>query len=296
MEAIRRPRSSLLAFLFVALVAGACSSGGPNERSAAGPPPVTDHAAPLARVVAASDRAIGAESMHMTFEMVLAGAGQELRGSGEADVAFGDEIRQHMLFRYDSFPGMPDGLEMEMIMDGPVVYMRVPQLQDLGGFATEWISMDVSEAVPGYDDLAAFSAGQNDPSNAFGYLQGAEEAEELGTETIDGVETTHYEVTVDLAEAAKDVPADLRDEMRRALKQFRTGFGTTTMPFEVWIDGDGLVRRMVFRMGSEGGGLDMPFSIEMTVDVTEYGNDFELEVPAPGEVTDVTELAGAAAS
>jgi len=230
----------------------------------------------------------------MTFEIVLAGGGQELRGSGEADVAFGDEFRQHMMFRYDSFPGMPDGLEMEMIMDGPVVYMRVPQMQDLGAFATEWISMDVSEAVPGYDDLAAFGAGQNDPSNAFGYLQGAEEAEELGTETIDGVETTHYEVTVDLANSIGEVPDDLRQEMRTVIRRLREQFGTTTMPFEVWVDDDGLARRMVYRMEADGpaGG----FSMEMTVDITEYGNDFALEVPAPGEVTDVTELAGAAAS
>jgi hypothetical protein len=296
MEAIRRPRRSLLAFVAVALVLGACSSGGPTQRSEAGPPPAGDHAKPpaggqakpLARVVAASDRAIDAESMHMTFEMVLAGAGQELRGSGEADVAFGDEIRQHMVFRYDSFPGMPDGLEMEMIMDGTVVYMRIPQLQGVGGFATEWISMDVSKAVPGFEDLAAFGAGQNDPSNAFGYLQGAEEAEELGTETIDGVETTHYEVKVDLAEAAKDVPADLRDEMRKVIRQFRGQFGTTAMPFEVWVDGDGLARRMVYRMEADG------FSMEMTVNVTEYGNDFDLDVPPASDVTDVTELAGAA--
>ena len=288
MEAIRRSRRSLLAFVAITLVVGACSSGAPTQRNRADRPPARDHAKPLARVVAASDRAMDAESMHMTFEMVLAGAGQELRGSGEADVAFGDEIRQHMVFRYDSFPGMPDGLEMEMVMDGTVVYMRIPQLQGVGGFATEWISMDVSKAVPGFEDLAAFGAGQNDPSNAFGYLQGAEEAEELGTETIDGVETTHYEVKVDLAEAAKDVPADLRDEMRKVIRQFRGQFGTTAMPFEVWVDGDGLARRMVYRMEADG------FSMEMTVNVTEYGNDFDLDVPPASDVTDVTELAGAA--
>ncbi len=229
-----------------------------------------------------------AESMHMTFEMVLAGAGQELRGSGEADVAFGDEIRQHMVFRYDSFPGMPDGLEMEMIMDGTVVYMRIPQLQGLGGVATEWISMDVSKAVPGFEDLAACGSGQNDPSNAFGSLQGAEEAEELGTETIDGAETTQYEVQVDLAEAAKDVPARLRDEMRKVIRQFREQFGSTAMPFEVWVDGDGLARRMVYRMEADG------FSMEMTIDVTEYGNAFDLDLPDASDVTDVTEMAGAA--
>jgi hypothetical protein len=45
---------------------------------------------------------------------------------------------------------------------------------------------------------------------------------------------------------------------------------------------------MVYRMEADG------FSMEMTVNVTEYGNDFDLHVPPASEVTDVTELAGAA--
>ena len=33
----------------------------------------------------------------------------------------------------------------------------------------------------------------------------------------------------------------------------------------------------------------------MTMDVTEYGNDFELEIPPVADVTDVSELAARAA-
>jgi hypothetical protein len=45
---------------------------------------------------------------------------------------------------------------------------------------------------------------------------------------------------------------------------------------------------MVYRMEADG------FSMEMTVNVTEYGNDFDLDVPPASDVTDVTEMAGAA--
>jgi hypothetical protein len=45
-------------------------------------------------------------------------------------------------------------------------------------------------------------------------------------------------------------------------------------------------------MGSEGGELDMPFSFEMTMDVTDYGQDFELELPPASDVTDLTDLVG----
>jgi hypothetical protein len=295
MDIFRRTLRTLPLLLLIA-IATACSSSAPV---ASDPPPGPaadrpgdERVEPLARVLAASDQALEAESMHIVFDFAMSVAGQEITGAGEVDAAFGDEPRQHMTFSYDGMPGMPEGVGMEMIVDGTTMYMRLDGMDELSIFPTEWVSVDVSESVPGFDELTSFGNGQSDPSNAFGYLQGAENATELGTETIDGVETTHYEVTVDLAEAAKDVPADLRDEMRMALEQFRKGFGTTTMPFEVWIDGDGLVRRMVFRMGSEGGELDMPFSFEMTMDVTDYGQDFELELPPASDVTDLTDLVG----
>ncbi|HWC70206.1 MAG TPA: hypothetical protein VG993_03490 [Actinomycetota bacterium] len=294
MEAIARVRRSLFVALAVALVAGACSSGGSPGSRSGDRPPIGEDSEPLARVISASDRAIEAESMHLTFEIVLSGSGQEIRGSGEADIAFGGRPRQHMVFRYDSFPGMPDGLEMEMIMDGSMLYLRMPQMQGLGSLPTEWVSMDASKSVPGFDDLTGLGAGQNDPSNAFGYLQGAEEAEDLGTETIDGVETTHYEVTVDVAGSIAEVPPELRDEMRSVVRRFREQFGTTSMPFEVWVDADGLPRRMVYRV--EADGPAGPFSMEMTMDITEYGNEFELEIPSPGDVTDVTRFVEDAAA
>lgn len=228
--------------------------------------------------------------MHMTFELVMRVGDEGITGSGEADVALGGELRQHMTFRYDSMPGMPDGFETEVITAGSVMYMRIDGVPEPGIFPTEWVSFDLAASVPGFDELTAFGNGQQDPSNAFGYLQGAEEAEELGTETIAGVETTHYEVTVDLADSVSGVPAELRDEMRRMLRQFRKAFGTTSMPFEVWLDDNGLVRRMIYRMGSEGGALGS-FSMEMTVDVTEYGNDFDLEIPPASQVTDLTDMA-----
>jgi hypothetical protein len=81
--------------------------------------------------------------------------------------------------------------------------------------------------------------------------------------------------------------------VKRATQQFRDQFGTLTMPFEIWIDRDDLLRRMVFRMES-GGGSAGSLSMAMTMDVTEYGNDFDLPIPRPRDVTDVSELAGAA--
>ncbi len=290
METTRRPRTIVPLFFAATLIAGACSSDGPPAQGPAAPP-LDRLGEPLTRVLAASDRALEAESMHMTFEISVEGSGEEVRGSGEADVSLGDEMRQHATFHYGSLPGLPGGFDMEMIMDGSMMYMRMPQMQGPGGPPTEWISIDMSEAVPGYEELIELSAGRNDPTNAFGYLQGAERAEEVGTETVNGIETTHYRGTMNLAHAITELPADLQRDMRLVMRQFREQFGTLTMPFEIWIDADGLLRRMVYVMEGEAAAA-AEFSMEMSMDVTEYGNDFELDIPPADDVTDISELVG----
>jgi hypothetical protein len=287
METFRRARVLLLLVLTTVVLA-ACSSGDPT--GPASPIEIDDVTDPIAAVLAASDAALGSGSMHMTFELVAAAMGQEIEASGESDVSFGDEPQQHTTFRYDSFPGMPDDLEMELMTDGSMMYVRMPMLQDQG-LPTEWVSIDLSASVPGYEDLVELGSGQNDPTDTLAFLQGAKDAEVVGSETVNGLETTHYRVTVDMAEAVTEVPEELRAEVKRSLAQYRQMFGSLIVPFDVWIDDDGLLRRMSYEM--EGDGPEAgSFSMSMTMDVTEYGNDFALSLPAEEDVTDITALAG----
>lgn len=289
METSSRARALLL-LVPLALVLAACSSGDPTPIGPASPVAIDGVSDPVAAVLAASDEALETGSLHMTFELVVTAMGQEMAASGESDVAYGDEPQQHTTFRYDSFPGMPDGLEMELLMDGPMMYVRMPMLQEQG-LPTEWVSIDLSRSVPGYEDLVELGSGQNDPTDALAFLQGAKDAEVVGTETVNGLSTTHYRVTVDMADAVAEVPEELRAEVKRSLSQYRQMFGSPIVPFDVWIDEDGLLRRMSYEMEAEGPEAGS-FSISMTMDVTEYGNDFEVQVPPEDEVTDITALAG----
>jgi hypothetical protein len=288
MDTSRRLRLLPLA-LATALFAGACSSSSVDtERPApAGDVAIDDVSDPVASILAASDEAMDASSMHMEFEMAVEAQGMELSGSGESDVVLGDPPQQHMTFRYDSFPGMPEGLEMEMILDGSTMYMRMPGLRGASAFPTPWISMDLDAVVPGMEDFTSFAEGQNDPSNAFGYLQGVRDAEVVGTETVHGFETTHYRGTLDLAEALKQLPRDMRADFGRETAELRRELGSLTMPFDVWLDDDGLVRRMKLTIEAAGA---RGFTMSMTVDITEYGNDVTLPIPPEEKVTDLTEM------
>ena len=61
------------------------------------------------------------------------------------------------------------------------------------------------------------------------------------------------------------------------------------MPVDVWIDEEGLLRRMTFRMESSTAASG-DFAMEMTMEIPDYGIDVELPIPPADEVTDLTDL------
>ena len=186
-------------------------------------------------------------------------------------------------------PGVEGDFEMEMILDGSVMYMRSPMLSRSSGLDTDWISMDLEALAPGFSDLASLSQGQNDPTAQLEYLRGISDAEEVGTEQVAGVETTHYSGTVDLDAAYDRLPDDTRGELKQAIAQARKQFGNGAMPVDVWIDGDGLLRRMTISLES-GGNSAVDFGMEMTMEIPEYGIAMHLPIPKDGDVTDVSDL------
>jgi hypothetical protein len=164
------------------------------------------------------------------------------------------------------------------------VYLQSPLLA-LGGGRDGWVSMspdELSTSSPGA------GLGSYDPSKLLESLRGvAGEPEVVGTEEIDGVQTTHYRATMDLADAVAKAPESERARLQAQLDQL----DGAEVPVDVWIDGDGLPRRMRMDMGglassmgsTDGGAV-------MTMDFYDYGVPVDIQVPSPD---DVTPLAGA---
>jgi len=98
----------------------------------------------------------------------------------------------------------------------------------------------------------------------------------VGTETLGGVETTHYTATLD--------PAKIPNGAR--LQKLT---GASYQPVDVWIDSDDHVRRlhMAYSMsGSAAAGVGM--SNEMTMTFSDYGKNVDVSVPTDAETFDAT--------
>ena len=190
---------------------------------------------------------------------------------------------------------LPEGFDepMQIVVDGTRSYMRFPMLDALTG-QSGWLSV-TPEDMGMASSAFGLGAGADDPAQLLETLRGvADDVEVTGEEEIRGVATTGYHATIDLDRALAEMPADQREAVAPLLKQLDGSLGE--MPVDVWIDADGLARRMRMNMdglmasamgGAAGGGR-----ASVTIEFFDYGDDIEVEVPDASETTPFSEVMG----
>jgi hypothetical protein len=166
-----------------------------------------------------------------------------------------------------------------------VLYMHLGFLSSQIPGGKQWLKLDLSKfGKKAGLDLGSLGAGsQFQPSDLLGMLRGeGAKVHRVGPATIDGVSTTHYRVTIDLAKAlaTKGITSPL---LKTTLAQMKTATD------DVWIGRDGLVRRIQtsYSLRSLSGAPRM----SMTMDLYDYGAHITIAAPPSDEVFDATQLA-----
>ncbi|HSJ28757.1 MAG TPA: hypothetical protein VLB67_11130 [Acidimicrobiia bacterium] len=175
--------------------------------------------------------------------------------------------------------------EMEIrVIDG-ISYIKFPFFAMMFGAETPWISAPAEE---GEDFVADFSFGAaDDPTGVLQDLEDADaEVTEIGRETINGVETTHYRVIFDAAEIYAQATPEERAEMEAE------GFiPDGEFPVDLWISDDGWIIRYVMDVdGASFGGDDEFERMVMTFNLYDINQPVSIVAPDPSEVTDVDSL------
>lgn len=123
--------------------------------------------------------------------------------------------------------------------------------------------------------------GMSDPLLALAYLQGADdEIEELGTESIRGTRTTRFRARLDLAAAFERLSGPLKSSGPSITQQLRI----TDLPADVWVDGEGVVRKMGFTQSYAPAPGSEKVTIRVTVEFYDFGIDADVRVPPEKEV------------
>lgn len=294
---------------------GVRPSSSSAQTSSGSASPQTVSANPTTDILsAAAFRASEATTYKFEFDMAITGVPDlpgalKMTGSGSVDgVAGRSHITMDMrdLVQLLSASGDASAEELaavvgdgviEVVQDGTTVYMRFPFFSELLGAKTPWVSMvapDGSQA--GLEDLGLGSLGGfgafGDPTQGpESLLEGLklldEDVREVGAESVRGVSTTRYSGTLDLFKML----ALAAPEAQAELGSMSGGMSGFLMPFDVWIDGDGLPRRMRMTMdfsslGFVPAGSEAP-AMSFTYEMFDYGEPVAIRIPSASEVTPI---------
>lgn len=222
----------------------------------------------------------------------------EITADGQTDSATG---RSRVVLDMGDMLSMFSGGDgtVEMVLDGDDAYVRSDLYNQLTGSDSEWFRAPADALESG--DLT--NSPQSDPSQYLAFLeQAGGEITEVGNEEIRGVQTRHLRTDIDLARLTEQAGVDSGEveEFRSSLEELGLPEGfTMTLPTDVWVDEQGLVRRfrMVFDFaslvssGGEASGDDLMGMDEVTMTIEfemwGFGEPVDIEVPSPDQVSEL---------
>lgn len=217
------------------------------------------------RIISSGDLTIGDQKVNSSMEMTM-----QVRMSPTF------AMKGVMKTRIQGGPQLP-GMEqpMEMIMVGDAMYMKAgPAMAKMSG-GKPWARMSFKGATGGLGggDLLK-QAQRTGPAEQSKLLTGSKDVHEVGKETIDGVETTHYAGTVDL----KNGFGNFDGKTQKKFKELYDGLGADRTNIELWIGPDNLPRKQVTNMTMSMG------TMKVTAFFSDYGKPVSISAPPANQV------------
>jgi hypothetical protein len=274
-----------LLFLSLLALAPLACGGGDDGGTAVGK---ATESSSKATIVQAAARTAESSSARFTFTASLTGGALDGSWSGEGAFADGQGRMTLDLGGLGTGAGAFVGGKAELVLDALVVYIRMPpSLAQALPAEKAWLKLDLAKLgdAQGVDVAQLMQFNQSNPNGVLRYLRGATESfEALGQEEVRGVATTNYRGTIDLHKVAAEASPEVRTTYERVIEVS----GTSEVPMEVWIDEDGLARRLEYAqpLGSGQGKL------ALTMDLYDFGVDVDVKIPPETETLDIMELIG----
>ena len=192
-----------------------------------------------------------------------------------------------------SLAGAPQGTpgDLEVRFRGGTLYAKppkLPQLQVPGGKSKVASAFDISGK--GIGKLFTL-----EPAAQLRALKAAKGLKRIGEEPVAGAKTTHYRGTYRVSDLVKTLSPAERREVTAAIKQIDEldGPGGASLndpvPAEVWVDEDGVTRKMLStakvpaQAGQPGG------TIKQSYVLSDFGTPLDAAPPAAGDTYAATD-------
>ncbi|KOV93403.1 lipoprotein [Streptomyces sp. NRRL B-1140] len=151
-----------------------------------------------------------------------------------------------------------------------------------------WLKFDLSgsDAAKDLDKMGSTSQAEQNPAAESTFLKGAKDVKKVGSEKVDGVETTRYTGTVTLADlraSLKDDKAATRKQREKSIKQYEK-LGVDKLTMDMWVDGEDHTKQFRMKGQADKGPMDM------TITFLDYNKPVTVTAPPAKDVADLSEM------
>ncbi|WP_217143398.1 hypothetical protein [Streptomyces sp. AC627_RSS907] len=247
-------------------LAGGCSGPGTAvDGSGAGDPVAVLHRA-ADRLVAA-----GSAKAHTAMEMASGGTRVTIRGEGVYDF----EGRSGRLkVRLPQDPSGTSGHRpiTELLTPG-ALFMKN---RGAGVPDDKWVRVETASLSDGN----LVTGGATDPLAAAEVLRGTRTATYLGRTEVAGTAVRHYRGAADLARAAREAS----EGNRQALAAAAVGFATAEVPFDVYLDDEGRIRKIRHRFSFANERHEGTVAVASTTLLYDFGATVRVRLPEDADI------------
>ena len=215
-----------------------------------------------------------------SFEAEFGISGQGLSGSGTGIFDNGDNPAGQLNM---TVKAAGQQIPVDTVVTGNVFYMRSPAFARTIGRGKQWIKLDLAKLAKQRGvDLGGLLNASPTPNNALAYLAGADQVDEVGSEKVGGDDTTHYQVRVDVSDAAEKASGTAQSSLRGVKAS-----GVDKLPMDVWVDPNGYIRKVSYE---EHAGRQQAANV--TMELHDFGSRVSIEAPPSASVFDLSQLQG----
>ncbi|MEW2252538.1 DUF1396 domain-containing protein [Streptomyces sp. NPDC006975] len=264
------PAASLTALL----LAGAVGCGKGEEKS--------PEMSPAAAVAAAAKNADAVTSFRYRMSGTVPEQGT-VRGEAAMSV---EPLAMSMKMTVE---GGEDAGEVEIRLVDQALYMGggAEAAKEMDG--KSWLKFDMSAADGGAGAGGMGAAGgqaRKNPAADSTFLDGSKDVKKVGSETVEGVRTTHYAGTVTLADLKASLSGKdqaTREKRQKSIDQYDK-LGVDAFTMDLWIDGEQHTKQFRMRGDADKGPLDM------TVTFLDLNKPVTVTAPPAKDVADFEQM------
>ncbi|MDQ1017054.1 DUF1396 domain-containing protein [Streptomyces afghaniensis] len=182
--------------------------------------------------------------------------------------------------------GATEAVEIRLVDKAMYIGGGAEMAKEMDGKA--WMKFDLSGSKAGkdLDQLGSANQAEQNPAAESTFLTGAKDVKKVGSEKVEGVETTHYTGTVtlkDLRASLKEGEAATREQREKSIKQYEK-LGVDKLTMDMWVDGDDHTKQFRMKGDADKGPLDM------TITFLDYNKPVNVTAPPAKDVADLADL------